>query len=158
MLLFLSHLLRDTLKASFSVQKNACGTFLSILLTKSALLHNCLRYLQMRIPFLKLHAQASIFKACLFLPYQFKSSELGRRNVPVSFWPLPLDAVCLVLRRSALSAGSPGSNGSCCSNTVSCDTGLAPDQAAGRERWEAGTSCFSPSSLVMITSQVTSWR
>lgn len=163
MLLFLSHLLKwdmfwGTLKAGFSVQKSTCGTLLSIWLTRSALLHNCLHCLERRIAFLKLHAQTSIFKVYLFLLYQFKSSELGKRNVPVPFRPLPVDAVCPVLHSSASLAGSPGSNGGCCSNTVSCDAGLAPDRAAGRERWEAGASCFSPSPLVMITSQVTSWQ
>lgn len=131
---------------------------MSILLTKSALLHGCLHCLEMCLAFLKLCAQRSVFKICLSLPYQFKSSELGERNVPVPFWLLPVNAVCPALHRLASSAGSPRSNSGCWSNAVSCDAGLAPDRAAGRERREAGASCFSPSPLVVITSQVTSWQ
>lgn len=107
LLLFLSHLLKwhmfwGTLKARFSIHKNACAKFLSILPAKPALLHNCLHSLETHTASLQLHAQTRMFKMYLFLPYKLKSSELEKKEMF-----LFLFRCCQLMLTAQCTAGQP---------------------------------------------------
>lgn len=118
----------------------------------------------MRVALLKLHAQKSIFEVCLFLPYQFKSSELGGKKIKKK--KIKEEMLLFLFRRcwsmlsARCSAGGPRRLAAPGEQRADACLKYCPLRwQLGRERREAGASCSSPSPLVVtMTSPEKSWQ
>lgn len=177
MLLFLSHILKrntfwGTLKAGSSVQKNACGTFFSILLPKSALLPLQLpsAYVS-QLPSLPGDARGSsetphTKKHFWSLSFPSVSIQIirarGKRKIKKKKEEMLLFLLsrCWSMLSARCSAGGPRRLAAPGEQRADACLKYCPLWwQLGRERREAGASCSSPSPLVVaMTSPEKSWQ